>query len=162
MNFEVIKGQPIRIMWSQRDPGLRRSGVGNIFIKNLEESIDNKALYDTSSTFGNILSCKLPWPLQVLTGAGGQAGGPASEFTNTYVKNLQVDVDEQGLGQLFFQFGKMLSVKVMRDDSGHSPDFVNFEKHEEAQKPPAPAVYCGSGPRPACPQVDGPASWILP
>ncbi|XP_054938951.1 polyadenylate-binding protein 1-like isoform X1 [Physeter macrocephalus] len=175
MNFEVIKGQPIRIMWSQRDPGLRKSGVGNIFIKNLEDSIDNKALYDTFSTFGNILSCKVVCDDHGSRGFGfvhfetheaaqnaistmngmllndrkvfvghfkprrerdAELGARAMEFTNIYVKNLHVDVDEQCLQDLFSQFGKILSVKVMRDDGGRSRGFgfVNFETHEEAQK----------------------------
>uniref|UniRef100_A0A286XVS0 Poly(A) binding protein cytoplasmic 4 like n=1 Tax=Cavia porcellus TaxID=10141 RepID=A0A286XVS0_CAVPO len=59
MNFDAVEGKPIRLMWSQRDACLRKSGVGNVIIKNLDRSVDNKTLYEHFSGFGRILSSKV-------------------------------------------------------------------------------------------------------
>ncbi|KAG7228206.1 hypothetical protein INR49_013369 [Caranx melampygus] len=175
MNYDVIKGRPIRIMWSQRDPGLRKSGVGNIFIKNMDDSIDNKALYDTFSAFGNILSCKVVCDEKGSRGYGFvhfetqeaanraietmngmllndrkvfvghfksrkerevEFGTKAMKFTNVYIKNFGEDYSDEKLKEVFSAFGRTLSVRVMKDERGHSRGFgfVNFANHEDAQK----------------------------
>ncbi|XP_015072184.1 polyadenylate-binding protein 5 isoform X2 [Solanum pennellii] len=59
LNFTQVNGKPMRIMFSHRDPSLRKSGYANVFIKNLDSSIDNKALQDTFGAFGTVLSCKV-------------------------------------------------------------------------------------------------------
>ena len=59
LNYTKIKNQEVRLSWKMRDPTLRKSGVGNIFIKNLDKSVDTRALHDTFSQFGNIVSCKI-------------------------------------------------------------------------------------------------------
>jgi|UniRef100_A0A2N9H628 polyadenylate-binding protein len=69
LNFTPLNNRPIRIMYSHRDPSVRKSGTANIFIKNLDKALDHKALHDTFSSFGNILSCK------VATDANGQSKG---------------------------------------------------------------------------------------
>ncbi|PKU63671.1 putative polyadenylate-binding protein [Dendrobium catenatum] len=59
LNYSVLCGKPIRIMWSHKDPVARNSGVGNIFVKNLSGSIDNLKLQAMFGKFGTILSSKV-------------------------------------------------------------------------------------------------------
>ncbi|KAK2900787.1 hypothetical protein Q8A67_008902 [Cirrhinus molitorella] len=57
--FSELWGQPMRIMWAQHDSTLRKSGIGNIMIKGLAKDIDDLALYDTFSCFGEVLSSRV-------------------------------------------------------------------------------------------------------
>lgn len=62
MNYHsdtLTKNRPMRIMWTHRDPSSRKQGQGNIYVKGLDETIDNKCLFDTFSQFGKIMSCKV-------------------------------------------------------------------------------------------------------
>uniref|UniRef100_A0A2D4ICI2 Polyadenylate-binding protein n=2 Tax=Micrurus TaxID=8634 RepID=A0A2D4ICI2_MICLE len=65
-----------------------------------------------------------------------ELGAKAKEFTNVYIKNFGDEMDDERLKDLFSNYGKTLSVKVMTDPAGKSKGFgfVSFEKHEEASK----------------------------
>lgn len=175
LNYTIIKGRPCRIMWSQRDPALRKTGQGNVFIKNLDTAIDNKALHDTFAAFGNILSCKVAQDeFGNSKGYGfvhyetGEAASTAikhvngmllnekkvyvghhiprkdrdskfdemkANFTNIYVKNIESGVTDDEFRNLFEKYGDVTSASIARDsESGKSRGFgfVNYIKHEDA------------------------------
>ncbi|KAH7135964.1 hypothetical protein B0J11DRAFT_175394 [Dendryphion nanum] len=174
LNYTVIKGKPCRIMWSQRDPALRKTGQGNVFIKNLDVAIDNKALHDTFAAFGNILSCKVAQDeagnskgygfvhyetAEAATNAIKHVNGMLlnekkvfvghhipkkdrmskfeemkANYTNIYVKNIDTEATEDEFRDLFEKHGPITSASLAQDDQGKSRGFgfVNFVRHEDA------------------------------
>src|SRR5277367_1699148 len=174
LNYTLIKGRPCRIMWSQRDPALRKTGQGNVFIKNLDVAIDNKALHDTFAAFGNILSCKVAQDeagnskgygfvhyetdeaaSQAIKHVNGMLLNEKkvfvghhipkkdrqskfeemkANFTNIYVKNIPTEVTDEEFRDLFEKYGDVTSASLARDEAGKSRGFgfVNFINHEHA------------------------------
>lgn len=59
LNYEPLKGKPMRIMMVRRDPTLRKTGRGNIFVKNLPLDMDERSLYLTFQNVGPVLSVKV-------------------------------------------------------------------------------------------------------
>ncbi|XP_048331454.2 polyadenylate-binding protein 6 isoform X1 [Ziziphus jujuba] len=59
LNHKELKGQSMRIMWSQRYPLTRKMGIANLFVKNLHPSFTSGQLQSMFSKFGRILSCKV-------------------------------------------------------------------------------------------------------
>ena len=174
LNYTVIKGRPCRIMTSQRDPALRKTGQGNVFIKNLDMAIDNKALHDTFASFGNILSCKVAQDefgnskgygfVHYETAEGANKAISSvngmllnekkvfvghhiprkdrdskfdemkANFTNIYVKNIESEVTDEDFRALFEKYGDVTSASIAREAEGKSRGFgfVNYVNHENA------------------------------
>eukprot|EP00298_Acanthocystis_sp_HF-20_P005361 c15556_g1_i1.p1 GENE.c15556_g1_i1~~c15556_g1_i1.p1 ORF type:complete len:582 (-),score=184.63 c15556_g1_i1:161-1906(-) len=170
LNFHAIKGFPCRVMWSHRDPSVRRNASGNLFVKNLAPTIDHKALYDIFSPFGSILSCKVAIDADLKSKGFGfvhfateESAEKAIEkvndetfeglkvfvgkferrqdrtggrFTNVYVKNIPKTWTKNKFQQEFEKFGKITSLCLPsnseNEDDHKGFGYVNYSSHEEA------------------------------
>ncbi|CAL9242343.1 unnamed protein product [Arabidopsis halleri] len=151
LNFVTFKGKSIRIMYYGQTLSL--NGVGNIFIKNLDKSIDHKALHDTFAYYGFIVRSK------VATDAAGQSKGFGfvqydteesahkaikhmngmllkdtkvfvgpflqrdSEGVNVVVKKIPKYMTETELNRVFQKFGPTTSCEIKINDQGKSKRF---------------------------------------
>lgn len=59
LSYTPVKGRPMRVMWADRNPENRKTGVGNVFVKGLNPDIDSRTLHDTFEVFGEISSAKV-------------------------------------------------------------------------------------------------------
>ncbi|CAM8974696.1 unnamed protein product [Rhodiola kirilowii] len=139
LNYTLLNGKPIRIMHSNRDPTLRKSGAGNIFIKNLEKSIDTKSLLDTFSHFGNVLSCKVAMDYFGQSKGFGFVQFEQEDSAQRAIKELDESVSfgyRRLFEEIFGEYGPTTSRAVMTDGEGKSKcfGFVNFENAEDAAK----------------------------
>ncbi|KAK1554869.1 hypothetical protein Q3G72_018544 [Acer saccharum] len=87
-NHTMLNGRMLRVSWSCRDPDTRNSGVGNVFVKNLMESIDNVELHDMFRKFGNIISCKVAVSEDGRSKGHGFVQYETEESANAAIENL--------------------------------------------------------------------------
>lgn len=59
MNYMVVFGRPMRLMFKEVNRTLRDSGKGNLFVKNLAGTINERKLADTFRNFGQVLAVKV-------------------------------------------------------------------------------------------------------
>ncbi|KAL4199934.1 hypothetical protein AMTRI_Chr03g147240 [Amborella trichopoda] len=123
MNHAMLNGKPVRVMWSLKDPIARNSGVGNLFVKNLHESINNVGLQNIFMKFGRILSCK------VATGQDGRSKGygfvqyESEEDANNALQNLHCTIVKENEKPLFV--GKFIK-KSERNVPNPEAKFTNL------------------------------------
>ncbi|CAI0452707.1 unnamed protein product [Linum tenue] len=112
-NHRVVNGKAIRVMEAQSNAETRTSGIGNIFVKNLHDSIDNAKLEEIFSKYGRILSCKV-----TVSEDGNSKGYGFVQFESPESASLAIESADGSIVE-----GKKLSVsKFMRKEERFNPE----------------------------------------
>lgn len=120
-NHTMLNGRVIRVMWSRRDPDARKSTIGNLFVKNLPDSIDNAGLQDMFNKYGNIMSSKV-----VTTDEGKSKGYGFVQFETEESANAAIEkLNGSTVGDKELYVGKFVR-KCDRILSGPDARYTNL------------------------------------
>ncbi|CAH9052544.1 unnamed protein product [Cuscuta europaea] len=164
LNHKHVRGKPMRIMWWQRYPNMiSKSGIGNVFVKNLPPSVTSDQLERKFSGFGTILSCKVAEDENGMSKCFGfvqfdsQLSATSAithlhgtvfkgktlyvstfkkkelRASNLYVGNLSESISETKLEEIFGIHGEVVSVKIIRRGGIKVFGFVKFSRAENAK-----------------------------
>ncbi|KAI8377288.1 hypothetical protein BD560DRAFT_367041 [Blakeslea trispora] len=128
MNYSLILGKPCRIMVAERDPAKRKTSSANIIVKNLPPTVDSKALNDTFSQWGNVISCRIIRNPNATRGYG-------------YVNYDTYNAAERAIKHVngFTLFGREISAshQIPRSEKENSEDPSRQQKSQQPQQPPS-------------------------
>ncbi|XP_035223659.1 polyadenylate-binding protein 4-like [Stegodyphus dumicola] len=120
LNYDLVKGRAIRIMWANKNILKKLPSTANLFVKNLDTSINERILYDIFANYGKIAS------LKVATDDEGQSKGFAFvQFENEDSANDAID----GLHKTVIHGKKLYVNKFIPHDRRireKSPVFTNI------------------------------------
>ncbi|KAJ9166264.1 hypothetical protein P3X46_021041 [Hevea brasiliensis] len=124
LNFTPLNNKPIRIMCSHRDPSVRKSGTGNIFIKSRGYGF---VQFDNEECAQNAIDKLIGMLIMI------------KKFIRNSImslKNLSESTEDEDLMNIFGEYGVITSFVVMRDADGKSNGFVfvNLENADDAAK----------------------------
>ncbi|KAK6130830.1 hypothetical protein DH2020_035428 [Rehmannia glutinosa] len=157
LNFTPLNSKTIRVMYSHRDPSVRKSGTANIFIKLWEHTFlqdSNRpngqskgygfVQFDTEEAAQNaidklngmLINDKQVYVGHFLRKQERDTVFNRTKFNNVFVKNLAESTTDDDLKRIFGEYGTITSSVVMRDADGKSRcfGFVNFENADDAAK----------------------------
>lgn len=124
LNYHVLNGKAIRIMWANKNARTRADKSGNIFIK-----VRWFDICTTSCRIWRCLSSSTPWWTSV------SAALDISPVAHCILQNFEKSITTRELHDTFSDFGDILSCKVAVDKDGNSKGygFVHFAEPSSAK-----------------------------
>jgi len=151
LNYELLEGQPMRIMKSTRNPWLHKTGdtccynhhccnagsAGKNLVdaKTLVDAIESIAAFKTLA-LQDAGESKAPTGYKYSSEFLKRMNNANQQFTNVFIKNFKDLLDDYKLWKLCKQFGEVVSAKVMVDEYGISKGFgfACFTDSDSAQR----------------------------